>query len=240
MSNSLRPQAPTYGHPQGQQQLYTEQDLQNLVDKTLDVQSESVRVTQQAASAALEAQRIAQQAASKLGRQGEQLNGINQRLDQVQSEFERADKKATHLVQLNNRPFFIPVGSKVAKASEAANHRPPPQQDAQSSATSSSSWFSWLGFSGDAPPPQDTLSAPEIKPRTSSMVEYEAKVGEWATREEQERSKGYEREIDEGLDQVSSALDTIGQETQRQNEQLREMTSKVEANQDMVIRSIRR
>ncbi|KAJ3217854.1 hypothetical protein HDU67_007140 [Dinochytrium kinnereticum] len=229
---------PGYGAGHGQPQQYYEQDLKHLVGQTLDAQADSAKVSRQAAESALQADAMARKAMEKLGRQGAQLDGIDKKLDVMNAELDRADKKATHLVQLNSRPFFIPVSSSVAKASEEASKRPEPQ---------SSSWFSWMGFTSETTPSSDSQvplgPPPEIKPRTSSLVEYEAKVGAWATQEEQMQSKEYEKQIDEDLDQVSGALDSlkmvglaIGEETRRQNALLKDMTAKSATGQEAVNR----
>ncbi|KAJ3095372.1 hypothetical protein HDU96_001195 [Phlyctochytrium bullatum] len=225
----------------------SEQELRGLVTQTLDSQADSASTAKKIAEMALRAEQTAAGSLAKLGRQGEQLNTINNRLDGVNDNLDRADAKATHLVQLDKRPFFIPVSSKVAKASAEASKRPEPEQQ-------SSSWFSWLGLGGGAGGeggdaaaggagynPEALGPPPVIKPRTSSMVEYQAKVGAWATEEEQARSKQHEKEIHESIEVTSDALDrlkmvgmAIGQETERQNALLSDIQGKVDVSQEKV------
>ncbi|KAJ3106387.1 hypothetical protein HDU97_006372 [Phlyctochytrium planicorne] len=224
-----------------QQQQYTQEDLQHLVNQTLDTQEQSANTTRQTAQAALEADRIAKQALAKLGRQGEQLDGVSKNLGVISDDLTKADKKADHLVQLNKRPFFVPVSASVAKASQEVDK-------ANAAQASSQSWYSWLGFGGGedeaqkkAEEEQQQLQAPVFQPRTSSMLEYEAKVGEWATQEEQNRSRQHEKNISDDLDVVSQTLDSLkmvglamGEETRRQNEKIKLMQDQVDANNDKV------
>ncbi|KAJ3195911.1 Protein transport protein S9 plasma membrane t-SNARE [Irineochytrium annulatum] len=226
---------------QGQQPAPTRDDLQGLVNQTLNVQQDSAASSSRSAQLALQAQEIAARAANQLYSQGAQLDNVNNTLDGVSDQLDSADKKARYLEQVN-RSMFIPVvgknpnGTPATVAPQPVTAKPPPP----------ATWASWLGFSSttDADVEDPNEPPPVIKPRGSSLPEtHKGLVGEWATAEEQARSGQMEGQIDRDLDTISGGLKAIeqvgraiGAEVDRQNGVLGQIGTKVDVSQEKLDR----
>ncbi|KAI8813288.1 hypothetical protein BJ742DRAFT_751952 [Cladochytrium replicatum] len=95
-------------------------DLEYLQERTREVQNESLASTRRALNRIYETENIAQSSMSKLHSQSEQLQNVENRLDAAGQQIKISDSKANELKSLQ-RSFLLPVfggGKKAAKKKE--------------------------------------------------------------------------------------------------------------------------
>ena len=161
-------------------------ELSSLTNQTLSVQQAQANSIKSSVDIANKTRFLAEQSYQTLGIQGEKLNNVTNKLDTSNDSVENSKVKVDHLTKLNNRPFFIPVFN--------------PKQPKNKPTSNDVGNVLW-GPRTTSLPPTTPIQEPE--------KQYQAKVGEWASLEQQAESVKYEEEIDKGLGQISGTLNIL-------------------------------
>jgi chromosome segregation ATPase len=175
-------------------------DLDSLIQQTLDQQEESAKLSERLAKTISNTENIAIASTSKLNSQGEQLNTINRKLDDLSHTVEVANKNANYLRTLNGSIFTTFAAKGPADAKPTLN----------------------VQFAGAAP--KDSAGRPIPTPRITSLTLGNMKkakrssestenvtieLDESATAEQKERSKLAEKTIDKNLNYVKQGVSNL-------------------------------
>ncbi|KAI8803583.1 hypothetical protein BJ742DRAFT_682969, partial [Cladochytrium replicatum] len=169
------------------------EDLEYLQERTRDVQNESLASTRRALNRICETENIAQSSMSKLHSQSEQLQNVENRLDAAGQQIKISDSKANELKSLQ-RSFLLPVFGGGKKAEKRGKKR---LNVRKRSAMQKKSICAETGWREDY---DRHAKVSQPNPNDAGRS--------YSTPQGMERDH-VEQEIDNNLDQISSALSRL-------------------------------
>jgi methyl-accepting chemotaxis protein len=175
-------------------------DLDSLIQQTLDQQEESAKLSERLAKTVSNTENIAVASTNKLNAQGEQLNSINRKLDDLSHTVDVANKNANYLRTLNGSIFTTFAAKGPADSKQVMN----------------------LQFADAAP--KDSTGRPIPTPRITSLTlgnmkrakrptesteDVAIELDTSATIEQKERSKLAEKTIEKNLNYVKQGVSNL-------------------------------